>query len=89
MTGSNELNAWLIIEDNGCGIPEDIVPKIWTPFFTTKRKDKGTGIGLSLSHRIIKEHNAEVSVDSSENGTVFTITFPVESPSSPAEQENL
>jgi histidine kinase len=81
MTGSNENNAWLIIEDNGCGIPEDIIPKIWTPFFTTKRKDKGTGIGLSLSHRIIKEHNAEVSVDSSGNGTVFTITFPLVQPS--------
>lgn len=78
MTGANDHHAWLIIEDNGCGIPEDIIPKIWTPFFTTKRKGKGTGIGLSLSHRIIKEHNAEVSVDSSGNGTVFTITFPLE-----------
>jgi C4-dicarboxylate-specific signal transduction histidine kinase len=77
MTGANEENAWLIIEDNGSGIPEDIIPKIWTPFFTTKRKGKGTGIGLSLSHRIIREHNAEVSVDSSGNGTLFTITFPL------------
>jgi len=86
MTGSNERNIWLIIEDNGCGIPGEIISKIWTPFFTTKRKDKGTGIGLSLSHRIIKEHNAEVSVDSSESGTVFTITFPVEPPSSDDEK---
>lgn len=78
LTGANKENAWLIIEDNGCGIPEDIIPKIWTPFFTTKRKGKGTGIGLSLSHRIIKEHNAEVSVDSSGDGTVFSIIFPLE-----------
>lgn len=85
-TGSNERNALLIIEDNGCGIPEDIIPKIWTPFFTTKRKGKGTGIGLSLSHRIIREHNAEVSVDSSGNGTVFTITFPLERHASSGEQ---
>lgn len=85
MTGANELNAWLIIEDNGCGIPEDIIPKIWTPFFTTKRKGKGTGIGLSLSHRIIKEHNAEVTVDSSGSGTVFTIAFPLELPPSYSE----
>ncbi len=83
MTGSNEQNAWLIIEDNGCGIPEDIIPKIWTPFFTTKRKGKGTGIGLSLSHRIISEHNAEVSVNTSGNGTIFTITFPLELPPIP------
>ena len=70
----------LIIEDNGSGIPEDIIPKIWTPFFTTKQKGKGTGIGLSLSHRIIKEHNADVSINSSVNGTIFTILFPVEHP---------
>ncbi len=70
----------LIIKDNGSGIPEDIIPKIWTPFFTTKQKGKGTGIGLSLSHRIIKEHNADVSISSSKNGTVFTIIFPVKHP---------
>ncbi len=67
----------LIIEDNGIGIPEDTIPKIWTPFFTTKQKGKGTGIGLSLSHRIIKEHNADVSIDTSSEGTIFTIVFPV------------
>ncbi len=70
----------LIIEDNGSGIPEDIIPKIWTPFFTTKQKGKGTGIGLSLSHRIIKEHNADVSINSSGEGTIFTIVFPIEHP---------
>ena len=66
----------LVIEDNGNGIPKDIIPKIWTPFFTTKKKGRGTGIGLSLSHRIIEEHNADVSIDSSDEGTVFTILFP-------------
>ena len=68
----------LVIEDNGTGIPKDIIPKIWTPFFTTKKKGKGTGIGLSLSYRIIEEHNADVSIDSSDEGTAFTILFPVE-----------
>ena len=70
----------LVIEDNGPGIPEDTIPKIWTPFFTTKQKGKGTGIGLSLSHRIIKEHNADVSINTSGNGTIFTIIFPVKNP---------
>jgi signal transduction histidine kinase len=67
----------LVIEDNGYGIPKDIIPKIWTPFFTTKMKGNGTGIGLSLSHRIIEEHNADVAIDSSDEGTAFTILFPV------------
>jgi len=79
-TTFNDCIVKLIIEDNGSGIPEDIIPKIWSPFFTTKQKGKGTGIGLSLSHRIIKEHNADVSINSSGEGTVFTIIFPVEHP---------
>jgi two-component system NtrC family sensor kinase len=65
----------LTIEDNGCGIPQDILSRIWTPFFTTKQKGKGTGIGLSLSHRIIKEHDAEVNISTSDQGTTFQITF--------------
>jgi histidine kinase len=77
-TTSHDNKIKLTIEDNGSGIPKDLIPKIWTPFFTTKRKGKGTGIGLSLSHRIIEEHNANVSIDSSGEGTVFTILFPVE-----------
>ena len=68
----------LLIGDNGTGIPKDIISKIWTPFFTTKMKGNGTGIGLSLSYRIIEEHNADVSIDSSDEGTVFTILFPTE-----------
>lgn len=79
-TTFNDGIVKLIIEDNGSGIPEDIIPKIWTPFFTTKQKGKGTGIGLSLSHRIIKEHNADVSINSSGEGTIFTIIFPVDHP---------
>lgn len=79
-TTFNDEIVKLIIEDNGIGIPEDIIPKIWTPFFTTKHKGKGTGIGLSLSHRILKEHNADVLITSSGEGTIFTITFPIRNP---------
>jgi len=79
-TAMRESQVILLIEDNGSGIPEDLITKIWTPFFTTKLKGKGTGIGLSLSHRIIKEHNAEVNIDTSLRGTVFTIKFPLNTP---------
>lgn len=79
-TALKESQVIIIIEDNGNGIPEDIITKIWTPFFTTKLKGKGTGIGLSLSHRIIKEHNAEVLVDTSARGTIFTIRFSIGPP---------
>jgi len=67
----------LLIEDNGTGIPEDVVKKIWSPFFTTKRRASGTGIGLSISSRILREHNADISVESAPGrGACFIMTFP-------------
>ncbi len=83
----------LKIEDNGSGIPQHLIPKIWTPFFTTKQKGKGTGIGLSLSHRIIKKHDADVTINSSSEGTAFILKFPIEKRGAEAgenrEEENL
>lgn len=67
----------MIIEDNGTGIPKELLRKIWTPFFTTKRKERGTGVGLSISRKIINEHMAEAVIDSSGNGTIFSVIFPV------------
>lgn len=67
----------LLIEDNGTGISEDIVKKIWSPFFTTKRRAHGTGIGLSISHRILHEHGADIKVESAPGrGARFIMTFP-------------
>ncbi len=67
----------LVIQDNGTGIPREIMPKIWSPFFTSKNKSRGTGIGLSISNRIIKEHKGRVFIKSDSEGTQFTIDFPV------------
>jgi len=62
------------ITDNGSGIPQDKLPKIFIPFFTTKAE--GTGLGLALVHRIVTDHGGTVSVTSSEAGTTFTIALP-------------
>lgn len=68
----------LIIEDNGIGISQDLLKNIWSPFFTTKKRSNGTGIGLSISNKILKEHNGEISIDSQHGvGTKFTIYFPI------------
>jgi signal transduction histidine kinase len=62
------------IIDNGNGIPQNIVDKIFQPFFTTKPTGQGTGLGLSLSYDIIKAHGGEIKAESEEgNGTQFTI----------------
>ena len=51
------------IRDNGNGIPQDIVDKIFNPFFTTKPTDQGTGLGLALSADVVREHGGMIRVD--------------------------
>ena len=68
------------VQDNGNGIPQKIIDKIFQPFFTTKPTGQGTGLGLSLSYDIIKAHDGEIKVQSRENeGSLFTILLPVTS----------
>jgi signal transduction histidine kinase len=66
------------ISDNGNGIPQKIVDKIFQPFFTTKPTGQGTGLGLSLSYDIVKAHGGEIKVESKEKeGTAFKIILPL------------
>ncbi|MEO6355074.1 MAG: ATP-binding protein, partial [Ferruginibacter sp.] len=65
------------VKDNGNGIPQKIVDKIFHPFFTTKPTGQGTGLGLSLSYDIIKAHGGEIKVETREGeSTIFTIELP-------------
>ncbi len=69
------------IQDNGAGIPSEVLPRIFDPFFTTKDVGKGTGMGLSISYKIIQEHAGRIEVDTeAEVGTVFTIELPIKPP---------
>lgn len=61
----------IFISDTGHGISEDIINKIFLPFFTTK--EKGTGLGLAIVHKIIISHGGNITVNSSKNGTTFKI----------------
>lgn len=70
----NTSRAILTVADNGPGIPPDVKEEIFVPFFTTK--DKGNGIGLSLSRQIMKVHGGDITADSDKNGTQFSLTFP-------------
>jgi len=64
----------LTVKDNGSGIPEKVLDKIFQPFFTTKPAGQGTGLGLSLSYDIVKAHGGDISVETSDGeGTEFLI----------------
>ncbi len=72
-----ENSAVITIEDNGGGIPEDIIDKVFDSYFTTKG-EKGTGIGLNLSKMIVEDSmGGKISVINSENGALFTIELPI------------
>jgi PAS domain S-box-containing protein len=68
----------LTVEDSGGGIPVEYIDRIFEPYFTTKAAGEGTGMGLSMVHGIVKNHQGEITVKSMKDiGTVFTVSFPV------------
>jgi two-component system NtrC family sensor kinase len=68
----------ITVKDNGNGIPQKVIDKIFQPFFTTKPTGQGTGLGLSLSYDIIKAHGGEIKVETKEGeGSEFIIRLPI------------
>jgi signal transduction histidine kinase len=67
------------VQDNGKGIPADVLPKIFDPFFTTKPVGQGTGLGLSISYKIVEEHGGRIMVSTQEGqGATFSVLLPLE-----------
>jgi len=73
-----EKSVAAIFQDDGPGIPPDILPNIFDPFYTTKRPGRGTGLGLSICKAIMREHNGNVEAASGPGGgAVFTVMLPL------------
>jgi signal transduction histidine kinase len=71
-------NLQIKVEDNGNGIPQKILDKIFQPFFTTKPTGQGTGLGLSLAYDIVRAHGGEIKVETKEGeGSMFIVQLPL------------
>jgi signal transduction histidine kinase len=80
ITKKKENGVEIAVTDNGSGIPEKLLEKIFQPFFTTKPTGQGTGLGLSLSYDIVKAHGGELKVETKEGeGSTFIVQLPLNS----------
>jgi two-component system, NtrC family, sensor histidine kinase HydH len=74
-SGTQDGQVWFSVQDTGKGMPAEVLEKIFHPFFTTK--DKGTGLGLAVIHKIITDHHGTITVDSvAGEGSTFTVRLP-------------
>lgn len=74
----DESMVAVVVRDNGCGMSEQIIDRIWEPFFTTKEVGEGVGLGLALSYSIVKRHGGEIRLESRiGEGSQFTVLLPI------------
>lgn len=77
-TRTDNGDILLVVSDTGPGISNDILPRIFDPFYTTKGVGQGTGLGLSVSHGIVREHGGELTADNRpDGGAIFRMRLPV------------
>lgn len=76
-TGRDEAgHAFVVIEDEGCGLSEKVRPTLFKPFVTTKPKGKGAGLGLFIAHQFITEMQGKIEIQRTDSGTKVTIVLP-------------
>jgi signal transduction histidine kinase len=82
IVGSRGNEAQIVVEDNGCGMTEDVIQHLFEPFFTRRRGGQGTGLGLSITYRIVEEHHGQIVAHSAGlgKGSKFTVTIPLRQP---------
>ena len=77
---SQEDDKFIVVQirDTGPGIPPEYISKVFDPFFTTKEQGEGTGLGLNIVHRVVKQNGGDIKIESEPGeGTTFVISFPI------------
>jgi PAS domain S-box-containing protein len=70
--------ACITVADTGCGMPPEVLERVFEPYFTTKKKGEGTGFGLSIVHGIVQKHQGAINVESRQgSGTTFSVYLPI------------
>ena len=79
--------AEMRFQDTGCGMTQEVLENIFEPFFTRSRTGKGTGLGLTISHRVITQHGGDLEAASAgpEQGSTFTVRLPLQTADPPAQ----
>jgi two-component system NtrC family sensor kinase len=88
---SKDDMAELMFTDTGCGMTQEVLDNIFEPFFTRSRSGKGTGLGLTITHRIISQHGGEIEAGSpgANEGSTFRVRLPLQPPVEATTEENL
>src|SRR5690606_3246547 len=87
-TGAEDGEAWISIADSGCGIPPEVLPRIFDPFYTSKPIGRGTGLGLAIAYSIVSKHHGRIEVQSEPGvGTTFRVVLPVVQPATAGTQD--
>jgi signal transduction histidine kinase len=87
---AREAEAIIEVEDDGVGVPTDLLPHLFEPFFTTKERGHGVGLGLAVSRGIVERHGGRIEVQSAPGrGTKFTIRLPLAPASGPGAIESV
>ena len=76
-TKASDNFVYVYVQDNGHGISEEHLNRIFEPFFTTKEIGKGTGLGLDMTQKIVKQHNGQIKVTSKPGETIFEVCLPI------------
>ena len=83
-------NAEIVVDDNGCGMTDEVRKHLFEPFFTRRRNGQGTGLGLSITYRIVEEHDGQIDAtsDGPGRGSRFSLTLPLRQPAQPTHEKS-